>query len=84
MQCTGLKDKNGNLIFYGDIISGDWLFKPAVIEWLEDRASFGWVIKSIHDDGSLGGVFGILEDLLEHECEIIGNIYENPGLMEGK
>jgi len=72
MQYTGLKDKNGKEIYESDIVyiagSGN-----CRVEWDEDFA--GWVF----NNGSGGEDYqGILEDL-EH---IIGNIHENPELLE--
>ena len=68
-QCTGLKDKNGKLIYEGDIITG--FFNNNKVIW--DKGRF------CVDDGS--EVFDELAKLNE-ECVIIGNIHENPELLE--
>jgi hypothetical protein len=75
MQCTGLKDKNGKLIFERDIVkwqrqkeSGDVFFKNARF-WVRDFY-LSWL-----DDPT--DAFG--ENLIN--LEIIGNIYENPELF---
>ncbi len=83
MQFTGLKDKNGKEIYEGDVVIGNCLPRPAYIDWLNDRASFGWVIPKTAI-GEPGGAFGLMEDALEDNfnLEIIGNIYENPELLK--
>ena len=69
-QCTGLRDKNGKLIYEGDIVTG--FFNNNKVIW--DKGSF------CVDDGS--GVFDELAKSNE-DCVIIGNIHENPELLEG-
>lgn len=86
MQCTGLKDKNGKLIYEGDIVRytcSDGLHKcqdcytgeVASIHFDEEQAMF--IYRSEIDQCSLTDNINPEEDL-----EVIGNIYENPELLE--
>ena len=67
-QFTGLKDKNGKEIYEGDII--EEAQGNGVVEWLERRAAFGYLTDTATIQ--LYGFYG----------EVIGNIYENPELLE--
>ena len=72
MQCTGLKDKNGTLIFEGDILK-----YSGIVEW--DNIQNRWSCIDIHwnnrrERHSL--------PYLTSPLEIIGNIHENPELLE--
>ena len=79
LQCTGLTDKNGELIFEGNIVrdGGGSLFK---CEWNQSFICFefnGQYRNSYGDtnDWSVGGAG-------YPHLEIIGNIYENGNLLE--
>lgn len=78
MQCTGLKDKNGKLIYEGDILRNTLTNKYASVAWHNTGAGYVWS-KTIpnsylYEFGALFRVFG--------KYEVIGNIYENPELLE--
>lgn len=93
-QFTGLYDKNGTKIFEGDIISAKEKFANNEIYKFE--VMFGECGND--DDGFMGFYFQkkniVLSDLLLrkdplfwikiYNCEIIGNIFDNPELLEDK
>ncbi len=70
--CTGIKDKNGKLIYEGDELK-DWKNNNFVIAFDEEYAQF--VAKD-----ERGWVSPIERDILD-DCEIIGNIHTNPDLL---
>lgn len=76
-QCTGLKDKNGELIWENDIVNHKT--GKAVVVW--DRAE--WRIKWIKDTIWRKDLhFWTNED--DWKCEVIGNIFDNPELLESE
>ena len=83
MQYTGLKDKNGKEIYEGDILIGrfdinevdDSIYLTLTDEEIETQSKI-FVVDSIFYPYEMNG--------LPDEIEIIGNIYENPELLEDK
>ena len=75
MQSTGLKDKNGKEIFEGDIVkmAKDVYSDPTYYEVIRHRGGAYRLESNQHG----------CELWLRHtNCEVIGNIYENPELLE--
>lgn len=76
MQSTGLKDKNGKEVFIGDIVKCTRGCLHEVYLEKEYGGTFIGGMPSIYLKGLLSG-YAWTEDE-----EIIGNIYENPELLE--
>lgn len=93
-QCTGLKDKNGKLIWENDIVSfedtgeegyeykeGFDFVNKAKVEFAEGR----WSLTDFVSDNS-----GVMDEMYDHAefmefwqyCEVIGNKFDNPELLE--
>lgn len=78
-QCTGLKDKNGKLIWENDILSGH----------IDDEFPENETIKCVvwHENGWCAKEHGCdyyeeLDDFDSENFEVIGNIIDNPELLE--
>ena len=77
MRSTGLHDKNGKEIFEGDIVkmAKDVYSDPTYYEIVRHRGGAYRLESNQHG----------CELWLRHtNCEVIGNIYENPELLEGQ
>lgn len=77
MQSTGLVDKNGKEIFEGDIVkmAKDVYSEPTYYKVVRHRGGAYRLESKQHG----------CELWLRHtDCEVVGNIYENPELLEDK
>ncbi len=91
MQYTGLKDINGKEIYESDIVNMHYFtesFNAQTLGAEEKENEVVGIIKIIdctlfvEDEESLYVVSDYVEDAAA-QIEIIGNIYENPELLEG-
>ena len=93
-QFTGLTDKNGRKIFEGDILRGfTYPFRDgegkhnyyAEVVWFNNSPAFGLITHKNPTSNVVGIADGnceYLEDWDNTQWEVIGNIYDNPEILE--
>lgn len=92
-QCTGLKDKNGKLIWENDIIKKDFYTDYdayANSEAYTGRIQYedgGWSVERTMSNGSI--CTSPIIDMIAYskdieQFEVIGNIFDNPDLLNKK
>ena len=79
LQYIGIKDKNGNEEYHKDIV--EFCGFRYVIEWDDRRACFYGRQLRNKDTPYTGG---IKTAQFFRQCEVIGNVYDNPELLENK
>ena len=77
-QCTCLKDKNGNLVFEGDLVREDSLNEVFVVVYEENFCGFfsGFVLRRTDE------TFDSVTPSLLAYSRVIGNVHENKELLK--
>lgn len=76
-QCTGLKDKNGKLIYEGDIINYNFSGEVNTVETFAKKVSQGKHIVEFCEY-----YFAPFNFVNVSDVEVIGNVHENPELLK--
>ena len=85
-QFTGLHDKNGKEIYEGDLLKE---IAPRGYIYRVFGVAGGFVINSFQDEITMLRFAEPIANMqtagyIQEQCEIIGNIHENPELLEGR
>ena len=78
-QCTGLKDKNGKLIWENDIVEA-WSQGRCAIGKIKHRIDGTWIMYPAWQNGEMWYLLPNDDGITT--VEVIGNIFDNPELLE--
>ena len=76
-QCTGLKDKNGNLIWENDIVNCIEAECCGRIVWNESEAGFYFDVLLVDETYEEEHIYDYVDCM-----DVIGNVFDNPELLE--
>ena len=92
MQCTDFRDRRGKLIWEGDIVKHDVGVYPVARNYVVRHGEYKISINGGeyeawgygHHFGAVLESYELLNNTPRSQLEVIGNIYDNPELLEDK
>ena len=77
-QCTGLRDKNGKLIWENDIC----IITDGTLDEEDGYFRLDWEIYRAMFEFEGTGICANFDNVSGYDCEVVGNIFDNPELLE--
>ena len=77
-QCTGLRDKNGTLIWENDVC----IIRDGILDEEDGYFRLDWEIDRAMYEFEGTGICVNFDNVYDYECEVVGNIFDNPELLE--
>ena len=81
VQFINRKDKNGRMVFEKDIVK-DMYGRIGVIEWHDKKSAYSFCFTKPHIE-NINFTCSLLNSGAMQVLEVIGNIHDNPELLEG-